>query len=274
MPKRRPVSKEYIDPAEIPERTTPVDSIALAIKVPLIVTALGNSMIKQYEVKPDWSLYRIETRNGNPFIVRDYCDRCGKVYIYPKWRKIRAYDDPDIGTVYLETGICKDCINAAVYVDSYLDGEVLTEKEAKQLFYQYAEEYEKTWRYVIAAAPKVIITEAEWQKACRFFNGCAICGGPIEVRAKYFPRYLNGEHTAWNVIPLCSDCVHMHYAGRVNKEKQVKRYKVFSTQTFFNKSKTARMYLLQQMRIHDIYMDPLVPYLTRFKESGTLKGSD
>ena len=98
-------------------------------------------MVEQAEEKPDWNLYRVEISDGNPFIVREMCDRCGKVWIPPKWRKIRACNVEDIGKVYLETGVCKDCINASVYVDKYLDGDALTEKEAKELFYKYAGKY-------------------------------------------------------------------------------------------------------------------------------------
>lgn len=274
MPKRHKPKNKYVEQAQ-PECSTKAPSmVTVALKVPLVVTYFDTSMIKMHQEKPDWSLYRIECRNNVPYIVREMCDRCGKVWIPPRWRKLRVYNDPDVGEIYLETGICKDCINAGVYVDKYLDGTVLTEKEAKELFYKYATDYERAWRIVIAAAPRIAMTEDEWQHRCKFFNGCAICGGPIEVRAKYFPIYLNGAHTAWNVIPLCEECLAKHYAGRVTKDRIVKRYKVFSTQFFFNKSKTIRMYLLKQMEKHNIYMEPLEPYRKRFFETGTLEGSE
>lgn len=274
MAKRRePTGEKYIELSSIVAREDPPSLSALMMKIPTVINGLDKSIVKLAQERPDWTLYRAEIRDGNPFIVRDMCDRCGKVFIYPKWRKIRAYKDKDIGTVYFETGVCKDCINASVYVDKFLDGDPLGEVDAKKLFYAYATEYERAWRLVLAAAPSTPITEAEWMKACAFFNGCAFCGGPIETRAKYFPVYLNGAHTAWNVIPLCAECFRKHYAGRTTKGKEIKRYKVFSSQLHFNKSKTTRMYLLEQMRIHQIYMEPLQPYMERFYETKRLEGA-
>lgn len=276
MPKRHSTAgRKYIkEVAKDDSLKAPISMITVAMKVPKIVTHFDTSAIKQQQVKPDWSLYRIEMREGIPFIVREMCDRCGKVKIPVRWRKLRVYHDPDIGEVYLETGICKDCINASVYVDKFLDGDPLSEKDAKELYYKYAEEYERAWRMVLAAAPRIAMTEQEWQHRCKFFGGCALCGGPIEVRAKYFPIYLNGTHSSWNILPLCGVCKSQHYAGRVNSKKTVSRYRVFSTHGFFNKSKTIRMYLMMQMIKHEIYMEPLEPFRERFFEKKILEGSD
>lgn len=274
MPKRHKPPDKYVSKQKVCKANEPPNMVAVAMKVPIIVTYFDTSMIKMHQEKPDWSLYRIECRENVPYIVREMCDRCGKVWIPPRWRKLRVYYDNDLGEIYLETGICKDCINAGVYVDRYLDGTVLTEKEAKQLFYKYAEDYERAWRVVIAAAPRIAMTEQEWQHRCKFFNGCAICGGSIEVRAKYFPIYLNGAHTAWNVIPLCNACLKRHYRGRVSADKTVRRYKIFSSHEFFNKSKTIRLYLLHEMEKHNLYMEPLEPYRRRFLETKKLEGSD
>ena len=274
MPKRHTPKDKYVAPQDVQTTEHKIDMVSLAMKVPGIVNYLDTSTIKQHQEKPDWKLYRIEIKDGVPYIVREMCDRCGKVSIPPHNRKLRVFHDAELGDVYLETGICKDCINAGLYVDRYLDGDVLTEKEAKELFYKYAEEYERAWRIVIAAAPRTIMTEEEWLHRCKFFNGCAMCGGPIEVRAKYFPVYLNGAHTAWNVIPLCNACMTKHYAGRITKGKTIRKYKVFSTLFFFNKSKTIRMYLLHEMETHNIYMDPLTPFRKRFFETKILRGSE
>lgn len=275
MSKRRKRTGEYVDPFDIEPRETPPSLTELALAVPGIITRLDTSMVKQHQEKPDWSLYKFELRDNNPFVVREMCDRCGKAWVPPRWRKIRAVDMGDpLGMVYVESGLCKTCINASVYVDQYLDGEPLTETEAKKLFYKYAEDYERAWRLVIAAAPLELLSEAEWAKACKFFNGCAFCGGPIDVRAKYFPATLNGAHTAWNVIPLCSACYRVHKIGRTNVMKTVHNYRVFSSRDKFNKQKTTRLYLLQQMRNHNIYMDPLLPFIKRFKEGKVLKGSE
>lgn len=273
MPRRHTPKDKYTKQEDVAKPITPVNTLELALKIPSIVMSLDTSVVKAHQEKPDWKLYRIEIRDEVPYIVREMCDRCGKVWIPPRNRKLRLFKDKTIGNVYLETGICNDCINAGVYVDKYLDGDVLSEKEAKELFYKYADDYERAWRMVLAAAPQIPMTEKEWQHRCKFFNGCAVCGGPIEVRAKYFPVYLNGAHTAWNVIPLCSVCLSKHYAGRVTKGKEVRRYKIFASHSYFNRSKTIRMYLLHEMEVHGIYMQPLEAFRKRFFEAGILEGS-
>lgn len=276
--KRKPIGKRkssvYVEEGAIGAQEVAPNITSVAMKVPTIVTSFDTSMIKQAQEKPDWSLYRIEIRDNVPFIVRELCDRCGKVKIPKPWLKLRRYNDKELGDIYLETGICKDCINASKYVDKYLDGEVLTEKEAKQQFYLYAGEYERAWRLVLASAPREAITHQEWLHRCEFFGGCAICGADIEVQAKYFPTFLNGAHTSWNVIPMCNECLKQHYAGRVNISKKVSRYKVFSTRAQFQRTKTIRMYLLAQMEKHSLYMDPLMEYRSRFFETRILEGAD
>lgn len=268
MGKRRKSEGKYVEKVEKPLRK--VTTLDIALRLPLVVTHLDKSMVKSVQVKPDWSLYRIEFRDEVPYIVREMCDRCGKVWIPPRWRKLRRYNDKDIGSIYLETGLCKDCINASVYVDKFLDGEVLGEVEAKKQFYKYTGEYEKAWRIVLAMAPRILMTEEEWRDRCTFFNGCAFCGAPIEVRAKYFPTALNGTFSPWNVIPLCGECNTKHNFARNNIEKRVSRYKVFSTHEAFNKHKTTRLYLINQMRKHDVYMEPILPYMSRFLETKQL----
>jgi hypothetical protein len=274
VPKRHTAKNKYVESDAVVAEKHEISIVDVALKAPTVVAFFDTSIIKQHQAKIDWKLYKIEIRENVPYIVREMCDRCGKVWIPVRWRKLREYTDKDIGKIYLETGLCKDCINAGLYVDTFLDGDVLTEVEAKNLFYEYAESYEKAWRVVIAAAPRIAMTEQEWKHRCNFFKGCAVCGGAIEVRAKYFPLYLNGAHTAWNIIPMCNVCLKRHYRGRVTRDKTISRYKVFSSREFFNKSKTIRMYLLHEMEKHNIYIDPLQPFRTRFRETKTLEGSD
>lgn len=245
----------------------------VALLVPKIVLTLDTSMVKQHQIKPDWKLYRVELRNGVPYIIREMCDRCGKVWIAPKFRKLRAYNDKDFGTIYLESGICHDCINASVYVDKYLDGAPLSEAEAKKQFTVYAELYERAWRKVISMAPREALSDTDWKKACAFFNGCAICGATIEVQAKFFPIQFNGTHSAWNVIPMCTACYATHRLGRLGKVKVTKRYRIFSSPSAFQRTKTIRMYLMQQMDLHNIDTQLLLPYRQRFFETKTLEGS-
>lgn len=267
---------KYETPEAYAKREKPTKEIDLtqaALVAPLVIQYFQDSKVQQASTKINWKYYKLEIRDGELWIVRELCDRCGEKIIPKHWRKVRVYHHPEFGDIRLETGICKDCINASVYVDKYLDGEVLTETEAKKLFYAYSIEYERAWRMVIASAPRIAITDDEWQFACRFFGGCALCGGPIQVQAKFFPRRFNGEHTAWNVIPLCEDCYTKHYRGRLDITKPSRHYKVFSTHNQFQKMKTVRMYLLAKMEEHNLWMEPLLPWRKRFFETKLLEGS-
>lgn len=264
-------TKEEYESREKPAK--PIDLTTAAFVAPAVIKHFQTSMVQQAQSKINWKYYKLEIRDGELWIIRELCDRCGEKLIPKQWRKVRVYHHGEYGDVRLESGICKDCINASVYVDKYLDGEVLTEVEAKKMFYKYSIEYERAWRMVIASAPRIAITDQEWQHTCRFFGGCAMCGGPIQVQAKFFPRRFNGEHTAWNVIPLCEDCYTKHYRGRLDISKPSRHYKVFSTHKQFQKMKTIRMYLLTKMEEHDLWMEPLLQWRKRFFETKTLDGS-
>lgn len=267
---------KYETPEQYAAREKPfvkLDLTQAALVAPIVIRHFQQSMVQQAATKIDWKYYKLEIREGELWIIRELCDRCGEKIIPKHWRKVRVYYHEEFGAIRLETGICKDCINASVYVDKYLDGGVLTEKEAKKLFYKYGIEYERAWRMVIASAPRTAITEQEWQFVCKFFGGCAMCGGPIQVQAKFFPRRFNGEHTAWNVIPLCENCFTKHYRGRLDITRPGHYYKIFSTHSQFQKTKTIRMFLLAKMEEHDLWMEPLVQWRKRFFETKTLEGS-
>lgn len=267
---------KYETPEAYAKRDKPTKAIDLtqaAFVAPAVINYFQTSMVQQAATKIDWKYYKLEIREGELWIVRELCDRCGEKIIPKHWRKVRVYHHKEYGDIRLETGICKDCINASVYVDKYLDGEVLTETEAKKMFYKYSIEYERAWRMVIASAPRVAITEQEWQHTCKFFGGCALCGGPIQVQAKFFPRRFNGEHTAWNVIPMCESCYTKHYRGRLDITKPSRYYKIFSTHNQFQKMKTVRLYLLTKMEEHNLWMEPLTQWRKRFFETKTLEGS-
>lgn len=250
-----------------------LDLTTAAMLIPRVVNYFQQSKVQINSKKIDWKLYKAEIIDNELWITREMCDRCGEKLIPKTWRKVRVYHDEEYGDIRLVSGICKDCINASVYVDKYLDGDILNEQEAKKLFYAYSIEYERAWRMVIASAPRVAITDQEWQFACRYFGGCALCGGAIQVQAKFFPRRFNGEHTAWNVLPLCEDCFTKHYKGRLDITKPSRHYKIFSTHAQFQKMKTVRLYLMQKMIEHNVWMEPLFPWRNRFFETKVLDGS-
>lgn len=222
----------------------------------------------------------LEWYKGYPIFVKETCDRCQKEITPVGQRVLKPLINEAAATdfipIYLESCQCKDCINCTI-VDQYLfdtyDKDPPPWKEARQVFSTYGGEYEKAWRIVIANAPKILMTEEEWEHRVEFFGGCAFCGRPVETRGFFFPRRLNGEFAPWNVIPLCGDCVESHYKGRSKMTGATHRYRVFSVPQLFSKYKTIRLYLLAQMAYHKIWMEPLVPWRKRFLETKTLKGS-
>lgn len=221
----------------------------------------------------------LEWFKGYPIFVKSTCDRCQREITPVGQRVLKPIVNnlaPDFIPMYLESCQCKDCINCTI-VDQYLYDTYGSNpppwKEARKVFATYGGEYEKAWRIVIANAPKILMSEEEWEHRVAFFGGCAFCGKPIETRGYFFPRRLNGEYAPWNVIPLCSDCIDSHYAGRKEMKGATHRYRVFSIPNLFTKYKTIRLYLLAQMEYHKIWTEPLWPHRKRFLETKTLKGS-
>lgn len=244
----------------------------LFLSAAVIKTHTKSMIITKHGI--DWTQYKPFIDNKHVgYIVRETCERCNKP-IAPGQRKLRQVNT-ELGPVYMDTGICKDCINASIYVDKFLDGDILSETDAKKLYYKYAEEYEHQWRITLAAAPLILNTTDSWEHACKFFNGCAMCGGHIEVQHKYFPTSLNGQYTPWNIIPMCGDCSKKYkQVGRIHTPtKRPSKYRVFSTHTYFQKTKTIRLYLLAQMEFYGIYCENLMPYRQRFFEKKILRGS-
>lgn len=221
----------------------------------------------------------LEWYKGYPIFVKQTCDRCQREITPVGQRVLKPLinkDAPDFIPMFLESCQCKDCINCTI-VDQYMyDTYGPTPPvwhDARQVFSTYGGEYEKAWRIVIANAPKILMTEEEWEHRVQFFGGCAFCGRPIETRGYFFPRRLNGDYAPWNVIPLCGECIDHHYHGRSKMDGATHRYRVFSNPQVFTKYKTIRMYLLAQMEYHNIWMEPLKPHRARFLETKTLKGS-
>ena len=221
----------------------------------------------------------LEWYKGYPILVKETCDRCQREITPAGQRMLKPLVNelaPDFMPMFLESCQCKDCINCTI-VDQYMydvyDKQPPPWNEARQVFSTYGGEYEKAWRMVLANAPKILLSEKDWEHRVEFFGGCAFCGRPIETRGYFFPRRLNGDFTPWNVIPLCGECINSHYRGRKDMTGATHRYRVFSKPDLFTKYKTIRMYLLAQMEYYNVWMDPLLPYRKRFLETKTLKGS-
>ena len=50
------------------------------------------------------------------------------------------------------------------------------------------------------------MTEEEWLNACRYFDGCAICGEIIDAKMYFVPLKDGGKYTSYNMIPVCEAC--------------------------------------------------------------------
>lgn len=55
--------------------------------------------------------------------------------------------------------------------------------------------------------PYTFLTEADWLAACKYFNGCAICGSEhIDARSMFVAFRDGGRYCKWNIIPVCEKC--------------------------------------------------------------------
>jgi hypothetical protein len=67
----------------------------------------------------------------------------------------------------------------------------------------------EAWKKKISTIPKdyPTLTEEQWMRACRHFNGCAQCGDEdIEARGFFIQFKEGGRYCDWNIIPLCQKC--------------------------------------------------------------------
>lgn len=226
----------------------------------------------------NWAAYKVyEGPNDTIYVKRSLCDRCQKVELPNNHLVEKVIKHPKLGEVHVLSGLCRPCIQTKEY-DKYLDGKALTRKDAGALWVKYLKEYEEAWSKVLQETKIIVLSEKEWLRTCGFFNGCAICGGPIEMRGKFFHSRRGGAYTPWNVIPLCEYCGTRGRFGRkkenTKKKAQVdpsalwKQYaNVFGDINLFYKTKTIRLFLLNKMREYNIDISTLEPYTKRFREN-------
>lgn len=96
----------------------------------------------------------------------------------------------------LYRGHCKDCktkIHAAWRAKKRAEG--------KDNYSDWLE------RIKAIPTPYKTLTEEQWNKACRHFNGCAYCGEPeISARSMFIDFKEGGRYCSWNIIPACEKC--------------------------------------------------------------------
>lgn len=134
------------------------------------------------------------------------CPKCGAVY---PWQKPR--DKCRYCKTRFTRGTCAICHE---YSDKVNRGYCTKCKAKSDIAYlrrnkaKATEEY-LDWLNTISQVPAPLrtLTEEDWDYACRYFGGCAICGKPeIEARVYYVPRGLGGSYTMYNIVPVCEKC--------------------------------------------------------------------
>lgn len=116
------------------------------------------------------------------------CKRCGQLYTAEE--RITSDSLP----------VCPDCYRKAIH------GYYTTNKEKRHA--TYAVRQEDLMRRV-KQVPKNYhsLTESEWIEACRYFNGCAMCGSDeIDSRVLLLSPQQGGRYCSWNVVPMCHNC--------------------------------------------------------------------
>lgn len=112
-------------------------------------------------------------------------------------------------------GLCRKCGMPVVY---YRHGRPVCKQcydkyerdpDAMRRIRQRRRDLYQEWLQRIKKIPKTYptLTEAQWLKAVRHFNGCALCEHEIVDTRQYFiPFKDGGRYCDWNIIPVCESC--------------------------------------------------------------------
>ncbi len=124
---------------------------------------------------------------GTEFTER-YCPDCGK-----------------LGVPYKKGSLlCRPCYVQRYWADGKASDATLLWRALKL---QEIEETYQAWLKRITTMPFVPLTEEDWLRACRYFEGCALCDIPeIEARGYFIQFSDGGRYTAWNILPMCEKC--------------------------------------------------------------------
>lgn len=142
------------------------------------------------------------------------CKKCG--WVYP------AYTDANICRFCKEPfteGICKSCREFSTDI---FNGTGMCRKcyreycnvrgraysiERYRRNISKAEERFSNWLENLNNVKTHVLTEEEWMEACRYFDGCALCGSHDIATRGYFVRFEDGgRYNACNVVPTCEIC--------------------------------------------------------------------
>ena len=67
----------------------------------------------------------------------------------------------------------------------------------------------ESWLSMVKQVPKSYptLSQEQWLEACRYFDGCAMCGNELIDTRGFFIHFADGgRYCNWNVIPLCEAC--------------------------------------------------------------------
>lgn len=86
---------------------------------------------------------------------------------------------------------------------------VIRKPDAMPNVRQRRREVYQEWLDKIKLIPKnyPTLTEEQWLKTVKHFNGCAMCGSEeVDTRQYFIPFKNGGRYCDWNVIPVCTNC--------------------------------------------------------------------
>ena len=142
------------------------------------------------------------------------CKKCGWVYpAYTEANCCRFCKEPFTeGTCKIcrkfctnligDRGICPECYREQV--NAYSRERSIRNYRAGII---KAEERFRAWIETLNDTKAHVLTEEEWMEACRYFDGCALCGSHDISTRGYFIRFEDGgRYNACNVIPMCEIC--------------------------------------------------------------------
>ena len=137
------------------------------------------------------------------------CEKCGWVVD----SRDPSYDCPICKTRF-KTGICRICKKQVEFYRNRLVCKtcydtVTRKPDASLRVKQRRQQIYKEWRAKIAKVPKTYptLTEQQWLEACKYFDGCAVCGAEsIDARGYFVTFAEGGRYCDWNILPMCERC--------------------------------------------------------------------
>ena len=126
-----------------------------------------------------------------------YCKKCGAYC-----ENINRYNNK----------LCSQCNSKAMmlYAKSRPDYREKCAEMSNKMWHKYKAEAIKQyedWLVQLRQLSTHTLTEDEWIQACKYFDGCALCGEKSIDARTYFIQYSEGgRYNACNIVPACDRC--------------------------------------------------------------------